>query len=542
MEKMKKIINSKYLTYFTIALVALNPLLELDSQIYPFFQKVGIPRLSTIVHFVLIPLLLLWAFLQKEEKKKRTIIVITIYGILLAAYFIVHVLYMNAIWFDLYLPLRFEPSIYQELIYILTLVLPYFLIYEFFLVDLKESVIKKITLFLSASISIPIVLGDIFLFGQSTYFKMTTASIFSWFTPGIYEQFEPRTLASKFFFEEGNTVGILMFMLLPILYYLFTKAISKKEKIEVGILIFIHSVAMLILSTRIATYGVIVMPIAFLGIYLFCCILMKNEKLQISTVLFPLVIAIICYLILPYSPAVMNQLVDNASNEEIIVDKDLLNNAISDFESSNGEYQTRYDPALVYQFQTYALSATEFNAIYPGTAGGANLLGNVPRKYFNEWYPYNHDAVFWVEVILVGTPPEQRVNGRQIQKIFFDYKMAELDGQPKWLGMGYSPFMNGSIVLEQDFVQQLYTLGYVGSILTTLPWILVVGVAAVLIILKWKKLFTLEVLVYAVAICAALGSSYMSGHTLDEFTSSIYMAFVMAILFRRIHTAYKKEQ
>ena len=57
--------------------------------------------------------------------------------------------------------------------------------------------------------------------------------------------------------------------------------------------------------------------------------------------------------------------------------------------------------------------------------------------------------------------------------IFFNYKYQNLTPAQKVLGMGYSTFMNGSIVLEQDFKQQVYTLGYAGVMLCCVPWLLV---------------------------------------------------------------------
>lgn len=125
-------------------------------------------------------------------------------------------------------------------------VIPFGLIAAFTTLQVNEKLLKQITAILSATISFPILISDLFVFGQSTYLGNTAASFFSWFT-GIYETVEPRRLACKFFFNEGNTIGILLFMLLPLLYYFFSRSKERKGKISWAMLIIVQSLSMLIL-------------------------------------------------------------------------------------------------------------------------------------------------------------------------------------------------------------------------------------------------------------------------------------------------------
>ena len=62
-----------------------------------------------------------------------------------------------------------------------------------------------------------------------------------------------------------------------------------------------------------------------------------------------------------------------------------------------------------------------------------------------------------------------------------------------------------------------------------------------LVLIKWKKLINLEVMVLAMGVVGMLGCGFMSGHTLDQFVTSIFMAMLVAILLNRIKDAYKKE-
>ena len=93
-----------------------------------------------------------------------------------------------------------------------------------------------------------------------------------------------------------------------------------------------------------------------------------------------------------------------------------------------------------------------------------------------------------------------------------------------------------SIVLEKDFEQQVYTLGYSGMILTCFPWLIIVGYGAIRVLMKFKKLVNLEVMTYAMSLLAGLGTAYISGHTLDQFVTSMFMAMLAAILLNRVNS------
>ncbi|MBE6117927.1 MAG: hypothetical protein E7188_05205, partial [Erysipelotrichaceae bacterium] len=148
---------------------------------------------------------------------------------------------------------------------------------------------------------------------------------------------------------------------------------------------------------------------------------------------------------------------------------------------------------------------------------------------------YQVDPKFWVDVTFMDV--YDRVSGRQIERIFFNYKYQELSRREKVLGMGYSTFMNGSIVLEQDFLQQIYTLGYAGFVLCILPWFLLILFGAAMCLKYFRRMFTMENISMMAAIGAAIGSAWLSGHVLDQFVTSVFMAFLAAVLLNRIREA-----
>lgn len=521
----KKIVNEKVLMWAVILLIALQPLIDMDYLVYDFLDQFGLPRLSTIIRFIIIPLLILMTFYLKDKHKKKTIILGSIYGICLVAYFVLHCQQAILLYPELSLTTNFKFNWFQELTYVLTLVLPYGIVYCVYNLHFTDKIVRNITYFMSSIIAIPIFLGDLLVFGKSTYYGYTIANFFSWFT-GIYENNHPRELASKFFFNEGNTIGILMFALLPLLYYFFSKADSKKEKVLVGGLILIHSLSMQILGTRVATYGALLLPACFLVLYLFDCLIMKHQKIKINVVALAGACTIIFAAILPFTPAIQNQQVDAVN------DLALLDNGMADEGREAFAQETELIPGTA-EFNQYYIFMFEQYGIK------AKYAQSIPTMYYIDWYNYKFDPYFWCDMIL-NHEVEERVGGRQIQKLFMDYKYATLDTKEKFLGMGYSTFMNGSILLEQDFVQQVYTLGYVGELLCCVPWILLTAGGAILVLIKWKKLINLEVMVYATSVVATLGCAYTSGHTLDQFVTTIFLAMLVALLLNRINDAYQK--
>lgn len=515
--------KERVLEIAVLLLIILQPIMDMDYLIYDFLDQFGIPRISTIVRFIVIPLMVLACFFLKDKNKKKTFILGGLYGICLGGYFLLHCKQASALYEVLDFTNNFKFSLFQELTYVLTLVMPIGMVYLMGHMHFDKKVLKFITVFLSTVISVPILIGDLFVFGKSTYFGYTVANFFSWFN-GIYEAYHPRTLASKFFFNEGNTLGILLFMLLPLLFYYFSESENKKERMYMGALILVQSLSMQILATRVATYGAVVIPVIFIAIlvvdFLVKKFLNKEEaKLNLRTIIFSLVCAAIFFAILDYTPAIQNQKVDAVNDVALIT-----NGAADEGRSSlkDGEElipgSKEYNDFYIFMFETYGIKA--------------RYITSVPSMYYVDYYNYKFDPKFWVDVTFMDV--YDRVSGRQIQTIFMNYKYAKLNQIEKIFGMGYSTFMNGSIVLEQDFKQQIYTLGYLGTLLCVMPWIFVVLWGVLQVLMHFNKLVNKEVMCYAFALVAALGCAYMSGHTLDQFVTTVFMSLVTAVLINRI--------
>lgn len=563
--------KAKIIRYFLLGFLMIQPLIDMDYLIYDFLDAFGLPRFSTILRFVILPLLTLAVFFFHDNKKKKTFLCTLGYGVVLLIYFFFHTKQAMALFPRLDFTKNFYFSTFQELTYVLTLVLPYAIIYMVYVEDIQDFELKRVVIFESLLISLTIVLGDLFVCAKSTYYGETVGNIFSWFT-NIYEWYHPRTLASKFFFNEGNTIGILLFMLLPLLYHYYFLAEEKKEKRNLLLLIFINSLAMQMLATRVATYGALIIPVVYLCLYYFekmktgeplgsklevgmtllailvvgvCVLLQKiknQEAINVLTlvafvfalillilsffkiklnkkVLFTVLFALLFTGILDRTPAIQNQKVDAKNDVALLhngmadLGREELKNA-KDLIPGTPEYINFY----VYMFETYGINA--------------RYIQSVPSMYYTEYYSYQHDPKFWTDVCFMDV--FDRVSGRQIETIFFNYKYQLLTPKERLLGMGYSSFMNGSIVLEKDFKQQVYTLGWVGFVLCVCPWLLLVFYGALKIFTHMKEYLTLDILVLAFALAGGLGSAWLSGHVLDQFVTNTFMALLTGILLRKI--------
>ena len=514
---MKKLLSKENIFTLIFVIIALHPVIELDYLLAGFLGS--LPRLTTIVDFIILPLLVIVVFFICDKNKKKTIILFGIYAVIFGVYFIIHCKSANEIQFTIHLTENFYFSITDELIYTITLLLPLVYVYVFSLSNIGEEIMKKICICLSSCTAIPIFVSNVFVFGKSTYQGYTIASFLSWFAlPFNRWGNHPRKYATKFFFEEGNTIGILMLMVLPFLYYFFYKEKNKTKKILEGGLIVVHSLAMIILSTRLATYCSVLIPAAMLAIYI-VLLLLKSEKLKKSYIAFLLVVATLCGAIIPFCPAYQNQLID-ADDYQFIKKDDTQRSEARELLKDADKLTKWSEPwrdFYVFMFEDYQF-----------------LMNVTPPIYYTEWYSYKYDPQFWVDLIF-DHELEERVNGRQIETFFTKYKWDELSNSQKLTGFGYGTFMRGGILIERDFIQQFYSYGPIGVVLIMGLWIVLLAYCGIKLLLGYKKgKWTYLNIVLLMSICMGFVCSYVSGHTFDELTSSMFISLCISILIKEL--------
>ena len=128
----------------------------------PSYDQFGIPRPSTIIRFLIIPLAVLWTFFLADKNKKKTLLFGGLYGLALAVYFLLHIRQGTQIYKSLYLTPNFFFQLSKEITYFLTLVIPYGMIYAVVHLRLTEKIVKGVTVALSCLTALPIFIGDLF--------------------------------------------------------------------------------------------------------------------------------------------------------------------------------------------------------------------------------------------------------------------------------------------------------------------------------------------------------------------------------------------
>ncbi len=519
MEKIRKLFTKENVFAIVFVIIALHPFIELDYLSYEILNSIGLPRLTTVINFIVYPLLVILVFFLCEKNRKKVFILFGIYAVIFAVYFVLHCQNAAYLQYNLHLTNNFVFLLSDEVIYFLTLLIPLVYIYVLYLSNISELIIKKISIALSFLTAVPIFLSNLFLFGYSTYDDKIIGNIIKWFSlPYNAEANHPRLYTSKFFFQEGNTTGILMFMVLPLLYYFLYKSNNKKEKISLSLLIIVQSLAMMMLATRIATYGAVLIPLIIFVVYVFLVII-KKETLKKLYIIFLLVLTTINAGVLKYSPAYQNQQLDAKNYGFLKVD---------DYQKEEGSGLLREGEDLEpyseewLNFYTYMFEAYGF------------LINITPPEYYTKFYSYKVDPKFWVDFIF-NYELEERVSGRQVETIFFNYKYQDLNLKQKILGMGYGTFMRGGIVIERDFIQQAYTLGYLGFALVMLPWLLVTLYLGVKLLFGYKKgYWNFFNIILMMIIMMGLGSSLVSGHTMDQLSTSMVISLCCALLLKNL--------
>ena len=495
---------------FTVTM-AMVIILDCDEYLYPFFQSIHLPLPSTILTFIWLPLFLLLVFYRLEENKKTVFTAAVVLGVVYLAYFALHHLNCKDLVKTLFLPGNYYYSLYQEFSYYVRMILPLLYIYVIYKLDLSTEDVEKLVVMISAMIAVPILVTNLFTCSPSTYDGWTKANFISWFF-NIYDTYTPREIATSFFFSEGNTTGMVLFMTYPILLN-----ITRKRNMDwrLIVLLIVQGLAMYCLATRVATYGVILMTVAYLAIYFFCLFLKKVEWNKKMVFIYLGIIAIFAA-IFPVSPAYVNQGINQMNDWYIIENEQMRKDRAAELEDPELEpYSEEYINYWSYIF--------EDNAFFL----------SIPPVYFTEKYYYRFDPKFWVDIIFEYDFYD-RASGRDIENIFFKYKWKNLSAKQKLLGMSYSIPMEGGIVVEQDFVSQYYTHGPTGWVLLCAPWLLALLVVVVLALKKFKKVIGPDILVFGMSLVAGLAAGYNSGHLLCEVFGSLLLATLLGRLLRYV--------
>lgn len=91
--------------------------------------------------------------------------------------------------------------------------------------------------------------------------------------------------------------------------------------------------------------------------------------------------------------------------------------------------------------------------------------------------------------------------------------------------------------IEQDFIEQYYALGILGSIIIFLPYFLLITIYVYKVIKSKFKLCSIDNLLSIITIFMIFGIAYNSGNLLNSLSFTIYFA----ILYYKLYNVQKDE-
>ena len=446
-----------------------------------------------LINFMLIGLAFLLT-IPKINKKKRNILYI--YIAVFIVYLIFHII--NTYNFNTDIFIKATPNLITETYYIIRVyILPILLIIILFSnrdIFNKEYYLKILKC-LVIEISGLIIACNLCRFSYSSYDDemdlLNRSSFYDIFT----HEGKAKELLTCGLFNSANQISIILFMLLPLNIY----NLHEHKKLKNLLLLLIQTISMIIVGTKVAAMGSVLVLIATLFAYFFFIIIHK-EKIDQKYLSYHLTALLITTSFIFISPFYQ-----------------VMQSSISNQENFINEEKDKIDYA--YQKLEEDLTDEEFVELLTNYNGVFKI-----SSMFYRMYPIENDIIFWKDL----AKRDNRLNNDYriiksdiIERVKIRNNNYKLDSL---LGIGYTTnFMD----IEKDYVYQYYLFGIIGSIL-------LIGVYIYFYIKNIFKLFQGKYFEYEY--CLRILSSfiglvgcYFSGHLFGWTSPMIILATTLCI-------------
>lgn len=468
---------------------------------------------ATIIRLLMVFILFAMVFISKKINKSDK--ALFIYSILYIIFIFLH--HANSIAFTANITGEYKYSLFDEIFYLFRMFIPVLIIYITSNIELTKKDLRKVLKIIILSFSIVIIISNIFKFGIKSYGTGTILyNIFSWFGDTGLNYSDCLTIG---LFIGTNRLGTLILALLPLSLYFYLT--DKNNKFI--IIILLQIITSIMVGTRTATYGFILVIPLMLIIYLYVSLINKKIKFSFKKIIY-LIITSSLLLILVYNSPINTRIQDNdyefAAEEEN--EKNNIDDKIKYFKqtfSSDFESKKVCDSCLS-KDEIIAFIEENYNTFY------------INGEYIFRIYNYKYDYLFWIDVM--NRPFSQRNNGRKIQQLIsnriFELNDNSLD---KLFGVGYTRFKNSDLYLEKDFFVQYYTCGVFGVLLFVLPYIIPLLIATIYILKNIRKGISFSLMTYCFCLCILLLGGFIGGHILDEMITYTFMALFSGLIVKK---------
>lgn len=489
------------------------------------FQIFGISpvEILNILYFVYLCIIFLMLF----RKKPKRFLPILIYGMVFLVYFSLHI--WNMFRFDTSVINGTEINAFKELyVMVRVYLIPVIVLYMFLCCDFNMGKFEKATNFYSGFISLIIIGTNIFKISYVNYSSglkrniFITRNIFEWFTNPDYEN--PMFMTSKGWFQMGNQVSIILFMLFPLVIM----QVFKYRKIFNYMLFLFQGIAMIMLGTKVAALGcLLISAVAFATAILFGIILKQFSFNAKNLSVFVLLIACLVA-IFANSPIIE---VQKAKNQAYVVTEEQ--------EKNKEEIKEKLENAKVFENtdtdsdnSSQEIKESEFSKQL-AVKEFANMINSNPYLFgidreFIELFDVAENYKFWYDV--VSSPDVSQVNYRGFKERIYKAVLKKNNNNfDVWLGIGYT---TNFPYTERDFTGQNVWFGYIGTALFIGPYLVCALFALIEILKKFKSHFVFENVFWVISVIGTLCLSLMAGHLFYGIFSIAFFAFVTAGFYK----------
>ncbi|MEG0289983.1 MAG: O-antigen ligase family protein [Erysipelotrichaceae bacterium] len=503
MNILKKLSDQKLIGIQCCLLVALQPILDIyRTFIGNKFQLFGISLLE-ILNFVFIGYLFLLTIYNKEFRKNIKYIII--YCAFLIVYLIFHL--YNITQFDLSILNGSTHSLITELYFIIrSYLFPLLVLYIFLNSHIERKMVLRTISYISFFICIIIIFTNITKSSFITYasdlpeFSTISNNIFDWFTQTKFESVS--LLTSKGWFYSGNQISIILFMLLPVVLYSLMS--PWRSKID-ALCVMIHPIAMIMVGTKTAGFGSIIIISLSIILYLLFSVIMKQIKFN-KHVFVIMLLSFLCATFLIIKSPVMQGVLDQKSlsfeeNEKI---EEELSNIPRNYKDIN-----------IHQLSTLINENHNYFGIH---------------KDYLKLYPVEKNPKFWFHVMLDNTQSQMNFRNFKV-RIYKEVLKDSGNSLDRWTGIGY---VSNFPYVESDIRGQNVWFGYLGTLMFIGPFIVAFLWSVIKIIKNIKQHFNLQVCMIGMAVSAGIVLSYLAGHLFGYLFPVITFCFIEGFLIQSI--------
>ena len=285
------------------------------------------------------------------------------------------------------------------------------------------------------------------------------------------------------------------------------------KKVSNLITILLTILSMIMIGTKVALYGAIIVVVVYVFMLLISTMLKQGIKIDKNTLALIGLSIILIGSLYTKSPSINRGMVESgykANTESQEANKDLVNKQeidkkpeIADQNTHNKENLSNKDIMIKYIEDNF-------------------IDAKIKYDFITKHYPYQYDPEFWMEIM--DLPLEKRTDYRYLE-LRMHQRVMELNNNPndKLFGISFTRTEH-LFTLERDFIYQYYSLGIIGVMLFLGPYVLLTLASMFKIIVYLiKRKFDINISMTCFGIVFILGVSVYSGNVMDALTITIIL-------------------